>query len=313
MAQLWAVSADGGFMYSDELSDVLRMALQPMLRFRQHCDAEDASSKGIHSGDKFFWNVYSDIAVQGGDIAETETVPESKFTIKQNSLTVTEMAHSVPYSDMLDNMSKHPIKKIIQKVLKNDASKAIEAKAHAQFNATPLRAVGTAVGTFTLTDNGTPAGNNNAALDKEHVKAIVSAMKERNIPMFDSTDYYALAWPSTFDVLRTDLETINRYVSEGFRRIANGEIGRYQGMRFLEQTQIAKETSRFATNGKSDFVFFFGEDTVMEAIVIAEEIRGKIPTDYGRSKGIAWHGINGFGLTHPDAANARIIKWDSAA
>ena len=29
-------------------------------------------------------------------------------------------------------------------------------------------------------------------------------------------------------------------------------------------------------------------DTVAEAIAVPEEIRGKIPSDYGRSKGVAW-------------------------
>jgi hypothetical protein len=56
-----------------------------------------------------------------------------------------------------------------------------------------------------------------------------------------------------------------------------------------------------------------GGDTVTEAIVIPEEIRSKIPGDYGRSKGIAWYYLGGFGLVHPDAANGRIVKWDSAA
>lgn len=30
----WSTSADGGYMYADELSDVLRTALQPMTKFR---------------------------------------------------------------------------------------------------------------------------------------------------------------------------------------------------------------------------------------------------------------------------------------
>lgn len=32
--QLWQTDTLGGYMYSDELSDVLRTALQPMVRFR---------------------------------------------------------------------------------------------------------------------------------------------------------------------------------------------------------------------------------------------------------------------------------------
>ena len=33
----------GGLMYSDKLSEELRMAVQPMVKFRQFCDARDAT------------------------------------------------------------------------------------------------------------------------------------------------------------------------------------------------------------------------------------------------------------------------------
>ena len=59
-------------------------------------------------------------------------------------------------------------------------------------------------------------------------------------------------------------------------------------------------------------MFFFGEDTVAEGIVIPEEMRGKIPSDFGRSKGIAWYALLGFGKTQTQAAQHRIVKWDSA-
>lgn len=53
------------------------------------------------------------------------------------------------------------------------------------------------------------------------------------------------------------------------------------------------------------------EDTVAEALVIPEEIRGRLATDFGRSKGIAWYMMGGYGLVHDTAAEARIIKWAS--
>jgi len=329
MSQVWAVAADGGYMYSDELSNVLRMKLQPMVRFRQHCDAKDATDKGLNKGDKFYWDVYSDVATRGGDLDENESMPETKFTVSQASLTIGEQGNSVPFSKKLDNFSAHPVKEVINKVLKNDACKALDAKAWAQFDATPLRVVPTGETSTTSVnlyeskaDLVTSSVNNDVALGKGHVKAIVDIMKERNIPMFDGNDYYAMAWPTTFRTFKNELESIHQYVDEGFRRIMNGEIGRYEGVRFLEQTNIAKggaadSTTHSATtadawdNAKSDWAFFFGEDTVAEAIVIPEELRGKIPTDYGRSKGIAWYSMIGYGLVHSDAANARIIKWDS--
>ena len=100
--------------------------------------------------------------------------------------------------------------------------------------------------------------------------------------------------------------------------IMNGEIGRYDGVRFVEQTHIAKGTGMGTagvawTNSKSDWALFFGEDTVAEAVAVPEEIRGKIPGDYGRDRGVAWYYLGGFGITHTQQAQTRIVMWDSAA
>jgi len=55
------------------------------------------------------------------------------------------------------------------------------------------------------------------------------------------------------------------------------------------------------------------EDTVAEAIAVPEEMRGKIPGDFGRSKGVAWYYLGGFGLVHTTVAQVRVVKWESLA
>jgi N4-gp56 family major capsid protein len=289
------------------------MAVQPTVKFRQFADVKDATQQGKKKGDTFTWDIYSDIGDQGTTLAETNTMPESNFTITQGTLTITEMGNSVPYTGKLDNLSEHPVKDIINKVLKNDAKKAFDIAAHAQFDDTVLRVVptaGTETDEVTLTTNGTATLTNNVAFDKGHVKAIVDTMKERNIPPYVNDDYYAIAWPSTFRTLKNSLETVHQYTTEGFQMIKNGEIGRYENVRFVEQTNISKASW---TNSKSDWIYFFGDDTVAEGIAVPEEMRGKIPTDYGRSKGVAWYYLGGFGLVHTAASETRIVKWDSAA
>lgn len=313
-------------MYSDELSNVLRTALQPIVRFRQFCDAKDATDKGLGKGDLFHWNVYSDVAAGGGQLLEQEAMPETNFTITQGSLRIYEYGNSVPYSGKLDNLSKQPVSEIIHKVLKNDAKKTLDGAAHAQFDATVLTVTPTSGNSTTAVTFQTTGCNitNNVAMGKDHIKAIVDGMKERSIPPYMGDDYFVLGWPTTFRTVKNNLEDIHKYVETGFTKIMNGEIGRYEGVRFCEQTNVAKGgavdsttwTFRVAdawNNGLSDWAFFFGEDTVAEALAIPEEIRGKIPGDYGRSRGVAWYYLGGFGIVHTAAAQARICKWESAA
>jgi hypothetical protein len=87
---VWGVPAEGGFMYSDELSDVLRQQVQPLTKFRQLCDAQDGSKKGLNRGDKYNWNVYGNVAVQGRRLDENAPVPETAFPLLQRQLTVFE-------------------------------------------------------------------------------------------------------------------------------------------------------------------------------------------------------------------------------
>ncbi len=318
-------------MYADELSDVLRCAVQPLVKFRQFCDAKDATDKGLHKGELYHWNIYSDITTQGGTLVETSTMPESNFTITQGTLTMNEFGNSVPYSGKLDDLSRHPVEEVINKVLKNDARKAFDIQSYTQFDATPLRIVvaasGTSTSAVTLTTDGTATGTNSLAMGSAHVKTVSDLMKERNIPPYLNDDYFAISHPSTFRAFKNDLESVFQNVPEGFQIILNGEMGRYEGIRFIEQTFIPKggaaDSTTFApatgtadpwdtNSAASSWAFFFGEDTVAEAMAIPEEIRGKIPTDFGRSRGIAWYYLGGFGIVHTNAVESRILKWDSA-
>lgn len=313
MPQLWAVNTSGGYMYSDNLSKVLRMAVQPTVKFRQFADIKDAAVQGKGKGDTFHWNVYSDVVTQGTTLVETATMPKTNFTITQGTMTITEFGNSVDYTGKLDDLSEHPVKEIINKVLKNDAKKAFDIAAYNQFNATPLRVVplsGTDTGAISLTTNGTATTTNNIALTKDHVKSIVDTMKERNIPPMLGDDYMVLGHPTTYRRLKNDLEAVHLYTDAGFSMIINGEIGRYENCRFTEQTNIAKAGF---TNAKSNWAFFFGQDTCAEGIAVPEEMRGKIPGDFGRDRGIAWYYLGGFGIVHTLATQARIVKWDSAA
>jgi N4-gp56 family major capsid protein len=329
VGQLWSVAAEGGYMYSDELSDVLRQQVQPMTKFRQLCEPQSGANKGLHRGDTFRWNVYSNLGTQGRRLNETTPMPETGFTVAQRSLTVYEAGNSVPFTGKLTDLAKHDVVSIIDKTLKDDARKYFDIEAFLQFKATQLRAApssGNSATAITLDTNGTCSTTNNLALGVGHVKAIGDTMKERNIPPYYGDDYVSISHPSTFRGLKNSLETIHQYTETGLRHIFTGEIGRYESCRFIEQSFIPKGgaadsvtydpwsgTADAWNNALSSWAMFMGGDTVTEAVVTNEEIRAKLPGDYGRSKGIAWYYLGGFGIVHPDATNSRIVMWDSAA
>ena len=333
--QIWSVADEGGYLWAPNLSEYLRLQNLPVVKFRQLCDVKenDADGKplvGKGRGDKWYWNVFTKLATKGRAIDETERMPSGSFKVTQYSGTMTEFGNSVDYTGKLDDLSEQPIKEIIRKVLKIDVAEAFDVAAWEQFNSTLLTVTPvsgtstTAVNAFN-TDGTANSVTNNVALGKGHIEPISTQMKERNIPAYEGGDYMCIARPSTYITLKSDLEGIQTYTETGLVQIKNGEIGRYRGVRFVEQTHIPAGGADDSTtynpqtgtadawnNAKSDWAFFMGADTVAEGVAIPEEIRGKIPDDYGRGRGIAWYALEGFGLSHPDAANGRVVKWTSA-
>jgi len=217
--------------------------------------------------------------------------------------------NSVNYSVRLDDASRHPVKQIIHKALKNDCVKAFESEAHLQFEATPLTVRALTGSTVEFREDGTFGGATTGEMLNAHVKLISDNMKERNMVVYNDGNYRALSRPGTLRAFKDELESLHQHVNEGFQRLLNGEVGRHwEGIRFFEQTVIASKGLSF-----SDQAFFFGDDTVIEAIVCPPELRGKLPGDFGRDKGIAWYAEEGFALVHTEAIDGRIYEWGGSS
>lgn len=329
---LWAVNSLGGYYYSLNLSKELRMGVQATSKFRQFADVKDAFGKVTRAGQTFTWDVVPMMGRGDRSLTETNTIPQGNHTVVQGTLTMNERGYSVPYTELLENLSQFAVRQPIMKVLKYDAMVDLDALVWQQFNKTPLRAAATATGdAITLTTNSTATLTVSQGISTTNLKSIVDTMKGRNIPYYTDRDYYAIARPLALRKLKDQLESIYQYTTDGLEMIMNGEIGRYSDTRFVEQTAIpsggAADSTTFnpftdtsdpwnvGTGSNGDWVFVFGSDTVCEAVHTPEEIRAKIPDDYGRSKGIAWYALLGYGITHNDSNNvaqARIVKFDSA-
>lgn len=333
--QVWSVPADGGYLYADNLSDHLRFEVQARTKFRNLADATD-KALGLHKGADYRWNRFSKLANKGGPISELQKMPETQFSVGQSSLTIGEFGNSVPFTGKLEDLGEQDVKDIIDQTLRDDCKATLDRMVAFEFDQTPLRVAptsGTSTTAITLTTNGATATTNNVALGTGHVKAISDTMKDRNIPAYDGDDYAAITHATTMRTFKNSLEGIHQYTETGIQMIFKGEVGRYENFRFIEQNEVPKghandaafsESSASANyiytatedawnNALSSWCYFFGADTVLEAMAIPEEIRAKIPGDYGRDKGIAWYALGGAGIVHSDVTNARIIKWDSAA
>lgn len=313
--QAYGSAAIGGYFAVPYLTEWLRYVAQPLMRFRQVCDVKEAI--GTRRGATFNWDIISNIATAGSTLTESSTIALTSFTIAQGTLTVTEFGNAIPLTRKLREMSKYDVEEVIRKTLANDMAKTIDkyimqsciAQTPFIFQASGAGGTDTANAVLTTTGTGSSAAAATSWLHTGHIISIVDQMKELNIPAFDGENYLCIAHPSTLSNLRAQMIPVMQYTESGLGRILSGEIGRFEGVRFIEQTNCNKVTPTNA--GAGSWAAFIGGEAVIEAISVPEEIIEKEVTDFGRSLGLAWYMIAGYGLPFPatDTTNTRIAMW----
>ena len=313
----------------------------------QFVDVKEAFGK--HAGESYNWLKVNDIGTYGGVLVETNTMHEANQSMVWGTGSVDEYGNSIPFTFKAESLSQFDVNEILRSGLVDDMSKVIDGLCEREFRSTNFKMVGTASGAYAFSTDGTHTGiNTSGLLTAYHIRKAVLELKKKNVPGYTKLGgaYAGIINVAHSEQLEEDLidnKSVQNNTSGYQEVLLNGEVGKISGMRLIEDnfaTQFHYDpTARTATSKASDGpggnvtvgkyiqvashaanangadAYFFGSPTVREAIVVPEEIRKKIPTDYGRSKGIAWYWLGGFrlewGYETDDQANARIIHWSS--
>lgn len=286
--QLFATNSLGGFFTNNQLSSQLRYKAQTMQKFRQFCDIEAAA--GTNRGNKVFFDKISNISTAGGTLTETDTIPKRNYTILQGTLTMTEYGNSIPYTQKVKTLADIQVPETIRTVLMNDMKVVLDSAAATQFMTNDYIATITNTATTTFGTTGTANATAGANMSDKNVRDIIDQMKKGFIPTRGDGLYACVASTNSIRGLYDFFESKAQLTS--MDPLYVGEVGRYYGCRFVEETNYLSNTD--GSNGLYGEACFFGADAVREGIAIPEEIRVGIPTDFGRDQAIAWYALLGF-------------------
>jgi len=305
--QIFATNSLGGFFTNNTLSKQLRYKSQTMQMFRQFCDMENAA--GANRGNKVFFDKISNISTSGGALLETNTIPKNNYTITQGTLTMTEYGNSIPFTQKVKTLADIQVPETIRTVLMNDMKVVLDSAAATQFKTNDYIATITNTATTTFGSAGVAAATAGANMSDKNVRDIVDRMKTLLIPRRADGDYACIASTNSIRGLYDFFEAKAQLTTLG--PIYAGEVGRYYGCRFMEETNFLSNAD--GSNGLYGEAVFFGADAVREGVAIPEEIRVGIPTDFGRDQAIAWYALLGFQQTWDFSSDGqtRIIVVDS--
>ena len=305
--QVWSVSSLGGYLSNNVLSKQIRHATQPMMKFRQFVTAEAAAGK--NRGDKVFFNKISNISTAGGTLTETSTIPKRNYTIIQSTLSVNEYGNAVPWTLKVQTLADVQVPDLVKTVLRNDMAKVLDSAAAAEFKTADYKAIVTNTATTAFDSDGTITATSSGAMSDKNVRDVIDRMKTLNIPRYDGSNYCCIASTNS---IRGLYDFFAAQVAQTTAKpLYTGEIGQYYGCRFIEETNVLKNT--LGSGGVDGEAVFFGADAVREAIVIPEDIRIDLPKDFGRDQAIAWYYLGGFKITwdHSTDGESRIIHLTS--
>ncbi len=315
-APLWV--NDSGVHYSPKLSKSLRYSAQPMLKFRKFTEMKDAFGK--EPGDTFNWDKVANLGTHGHQLTETSTMPVSSQAITKGTLTITEYGNSIPFSFKLEKLSQFDLESIIERGLRDDMVKVLDAAAHAEFNATPLRFVGTATDGHALTTNGTATATNTSVLNERHIRKMAFELESRNV----QGPYIYVGSLEAIEGFKGAMVAVQQYSELGYEKISSDEVGMVHGIRVFKENNATRNIYDLTASSSGSVTakawpgtlslegFMFGGNPVIEAVSVPEQVRAKEVTDYGRSKGLGWYWLGGFEIEWSDASQAKIIKWASA-
>jgi hypothetical protein len=205
-------------------------------------------------------------------------------------------------------LSQFDLESIIKKVLRNDVARTLDTAIYTEFRNCKIKYVGTSSAGSAITTNGTATATNTSVLNAWHIKTIIDYMRQTMLvpPWDDEGNYICIAPTLALRNMHDALETTAMYTEFPFP----SEVGRYYDCRFIRETASCDNSIGTGTTGEA---FLFGQETVQEAIAVPEEILSKLPTDYGRSKGLAWYMIGGYKIFWEGDPDNRIVHWTSSA
>ena len=250
--------------------------------------------------DTLLFDRVGNVATAGRSISELERMPETSVSFTQGSLVVNEYGNSIPWSGKLEELSEFDVENIWLRVLRDDAAKTLDKQVAAQFASTQLVYTPTGTDASPTSTWSTTGSLSNVAtrnVSTYDVKEVVDNMKSPYlVPFYDGENYMAIVSVKHGRRIKDDPDFEDAVKYGDPERLFTGEIGRYYGVRFVEETNYFANTFTNGTAYNGPAVYF-GADPGVEGIVVPLEIRAKIPTDYGRDKGLAWYFLGGWQIT----------------
>ncbi len=312
--QSWTFDAPSGVYKNHAISSDIRFASIAMTKFMQFSKPVDGY--GAKQGSNVTITRVSNVTVPSDDsLVELERIPEDTLSLSTQAISVVERGRAIPYTSLSKDLSYFDIENAIQRKLRDQLSLRMDQLCATAFKVGQVKGCPDGIASITFTTNGTANGTASVNLNVYHVEQIRDQLfTTYHVMPYSGDDYMCLvSTKGRRGIIRDpNWEKWKTYTEPDAK--FNGEIGRIEGVRFVESNNTNALSGSLGTSSVLGEAVFFGDDPVAMASVQDPELRAKESEDYGRSRGVAWYGVYGFDQIWKDSATdgeARVIHVTS--
>lgn len=311
----WTYDAPSGVYKNHAISSDIRMAAIAMTQFMQF--SKPVEGYGSGKGSNVTITRVSNVAVPSDDsLVELERIPEDTLSLSTQAISVVERGRAIPYTSLSLELAHFDLENAIQKKLRDQLALRLDQLCATAFKVGQVKAIPDGVASLTMDTDGTASTTAAANLNVYHIEQIRDQLYSTyNVMPYEGGDYMCvISTKGRRGIIRDPNWEKWKVYSESSAKY-NGEIGRIEGIRFVESNNTNALSGSLGSGSVLGEAVFFGDDPVAMASVMDPELRAKESEDYGRSKGVAWYGIYGFDQIWKDSASAgeaRVIHVTSA-
>jgi len=275
----------------DVYSKEIIYAAQPLLRFAQFAKRRDDLTQ--QPGGTIRFTKFNSLT-RGGKLSENVPLSEKQMSDTEVSLTVDEYGNATSVSEKALRQSMHNILDEQAKLLGVDMALVLDSAIR-----------DTALSTTNVVyPNGKSAAGDLVTGDvfsTEQIKDAVEQLGTNLAPKINGEYYVCIAHNHQLRQLRDDTDWIEVHKYTSPENMWKGEVGMYEGVRFIETTEMPANTAgesltKYGINIPTWEATIFGENSFAWAVALEAEMRDNGVEDYGRKHGLAWYAMWGFGL-----------------
>lgn len=280
---------------------------QPICKFLQF--AKQKKDLTAIRGKSITFTKYGNLA-GGGQLNEEDVLSANNLVTSEITITVKEQANMVTLTELLLRTSMLDVMGDASKLLANNLASVLDI----QFRDATLSTTNVVFGNGAAS---TSAMTATSTFNSKTVKDAVEILATNNAPKFNGEYYVCIAHPKQLRQLRDDAAWINANTYMGRRQLYIGEVGMYEGVVFIETTNMSLITSTQViakyggtyTPAAACEAVIFGENSYAWAVALDVELRDDGVKEMGRKRTLGWYGIWGIGLIEED----NVIKVITAA